>query len=113
MREKPARKPPVRAAAANEKRAPKGRVGCSASRAARAPAFGAKGRSAQQRQHELRQLVGLRDHRVPACCRICERDRLAVSAAKSASMIRERAAAWFSDTCRLAMTLSKRFCTAP
>ena len=33
---------------------------------------------------------------VPACCRICVRLRLAVSAAKSASMMRPRAADWFS-----------------
>src|SRR5690606_33604381 len=51
---------------------------------------------------------------LPACCRICERDRLAVSAAKSASMIRLRAAVWFStDTCRLEITESKRFWMAP
>jgi hypothetical protein len=33
---------------------------------------------------------------LPACDKICERDKLEVSIAKSASMIRLRAAAWFS-----------------
>jgi hypothetical protein len=50
----------------------------------------------------------------PACCRICDLVRLAVSAAKSASRIRERAAEMFSDTfCRLEMVDSNRFWTAP
>ena len=51
---------------------------------------------------------------VPACCRIWKRVRLAVSMAKSASMMRPREAAWFSAaTCRLFTTDWKRFCTAP
>ena len=51
---------------------------------------------------------------VPACCRICERLRLAVSEAKSASMMRLRAEAVFSEaTCRFETTASKRFCVAP
>ncbi len=50
----------------------------------------------------------------PACCRIWDLVRLAVSAAKSASRIRERAAEMFSDTfCRLEMVDSNRFWTAP
>ena len=51
---------------------------------------------------------------VPACCRICARDRLAVSAAKSASMIRPRAADWFSAVIeRLEMAKPKRLSAAP
>src|SRR5690606_1772050 len=50
----------------------------------------------------------------PACCRIWARVRLAVSAAKSASRMRERAAERFSElVLRLAMVDSKRLCTAP
>jgi hypothetical protein len=50
----------------------------------------------------------------PACCRIWARLRLAVSAAKSASMMRLRAAAWFSTPIwSAAITLSKRLCDAP
>ena len=48
---------------------------------------------------------------VPACCRICVRDRLAVSIAKSASRMREREADRFSEVMfRLAMLVSKRDC---
>ncbi|MCY1544308.1 hypothetical protein D9M68_801830 [compost metagenome] len=51
---------------------------------------------------------------VPACCRICERDRLAVSLAKSASMMRPREAERFSTPIwMLATAFSKRLCTAP
>ena len=51
---------------------------------------------------------------VPACCRICARDRLAVSVAKSASWMRERAELRFSAVVlRLAITDSKRFWIAP
>ena len=51
---------------------------------------------------------------VPACCRICARDRLAVSWAKSASMMRERDADRFSEViCRLAIEVSNRDCKAP
>ena len=51
---------------------------------------------------------------LPACCRICARLRLAVSVAKSASMMRLRAADWFSTACcRLEMIASKRLCVAP
>ena len=51
---------------------------------------------------------------VPACCRICVRDRLAVSAAKSASWMREREADMFSDViCSAAIAVSKRDCRAP
>src|SRR6218665_1127367 len=51
---------------------------------------------------------------VPACCRIWARDRLAVSAAKSASRMRERDADRFSEvTCRLSIEVSKRDCNAP
>src|SRR5690606_16672480 len=51
---------------------------------------------------------------VPACCRIWVRVRLAVSAAKSASRMRERDADMFSDVMfRLAMLVSKRDWRAP
>src|SRR6218665_749476 len=45
---------------------------------------------------------------VPACCRICLRARFAVSAAKSASRMRERDADRFSEiTCRLSIKVFK------
>ena len=51
---------------------------------------------------------------LPACCRICARDRLAVSAAKSASMIRPRAADWFSPVIdRFEIAMPKRLIAAP
>lgn len=51
---------------------------------------------------------------VPACCSIWVRERLAVSTAKSASMMREREALRFSDVvCRLVIAVSKRDCRAP
>ena len=51
---------------------------------------------------------------VPACCKIWPRVMLAVSAAKSASMMRDLAADTFStDVCKKLTTESKRFCTAP
>ena len=51
---------------------------------------------------------------VPACCRIWARDRFAVSAAKSASMIRPRAADWFSPViCRFEIAKPKRLIAAP
>jgi hypothetical protein len=47
---------------------------------------------------------------VPACCSTCARLRLAVSAAKSASVIRLREAVRFSPVaCRLSMVELKRF----
>jgi hypothetical protein len=50
----------------------------------------------------------------PACCSTWARDSVAVSEAKSASMIRLRAADWFSvATCRVEITFSKRFWAAP
>src|SRR5690606_13817585 len=50
----------------------------------------------------------------PACCRTWARVIAAVSAAKSASMMRLRAAVWLSTaTCRFEMTDSKRFWAAP
>src|SRR5690606_41472014 len=51
---------------------------------------------------------------VPACWSTWARVIAAVSAAKSASMMRLRAAVWLSTaTCRLEMTDSKRFWAAP
>ena len=51
---------------------------------------------------------------VLACCRICERLRLAVSCAKSASMMRLREAVRFSlVVARLSMVELKRFWMAP
>ncbi len=51
---------------------------------------------------------------VPACCRICAFVMLAVSAAKSVSWMRPRAADRFSEVVlRLATTLVKRFWIAP
>ena len=51
---------------------------------------------------------------MPACCRIWALVRLAVSAAKSASKIRERDALTFSEVVwALEMAVLKRFCTAP
>src|SRR5690606_16704318 len=51
---------------------------------------------------------------VAACCNTCERLRLAVSAAKSASTIRERDADVFSEIfARLEMVKSKRLLAAP
>ena len=51
---------------------------------------------------------------VPACCKIWPRVMLAVSAAKSASMMRDLAADTFStEVCKKLITDSKRFCTAP
>ena len=51
---------------------------------------------------------------LPACCRICARDRFAVSAAKSASMIRPRAADWFSPVIdRFEIAMPKRLIAAP
>src|SRR5215470_1173520 len=50
----------------------------------------------------------------PACVKIWLRVNSAVSAATSASLIRERAAEMFSDaTCKLPMVEVNRFCTAP
>ena len=48
---------------------------------------------------------------MPACCRICERDRFAVSAAKSASRIRERERTGFPDV--TLQVADRRFETRP